>query len=105
MQSPLFLALEERFDDLDECRDVAQYGCEMGVNGFIYYHETKKFFFEHEDEIEAYLDGIYGDSLLEDLSKSNGTITELINAMVWIVVRDHCSCVPCKAQLEELQAV
>ena len=105
MQSPLFLALEERFDDLDECRDVAQYGCEMGVNGFIYYWETREFFFKHEVEIEDYLDGIYGDSLLEDLSKSNGTITELINAMVWIVVRDHCSCVAGKAQLEELQAV
>ena len=103
MQSPLFLALEERFDDLDECRDVAEHGCEMGVTGFIYYWETRKFFFEHEDEIEAYLDGIYGKSILEDLSKSNATINQLINAMVWIVVQDHCCCVAGKA--EELQAV
>jgi len=101
--SRLFDALEKRFDDLDECRDVAQYGCDMGVSGFIYYHETRKFFFEHEDEIEAYLDGIYGDSILEDLSKKNNSINQLINAMVWIVVQDHCSCVAGKA--EELQAV
>ena len=101
--SRLFDALDERFDDLDECRDVAQYGCDMGVTGFIYYWETRKFFFEHEDEIEAYLDGIYGDSILEDLSKKNNSINQLINAMVWIVVQDHCSCVAGKA--EELQAV
>jgi len=103
MLSPLFLALEERFDSIDECRDVAQHGCEMGVNGFIYYWETKKFFNEHQVEIEAYLDGIYGESLLEDLSKNNGTIDQIINEMVWIVVRDHCSCVAGKA--DELQAV
>ena len=101
--SRLFDALDERFTDLDECRDVAQYGCSMGVGGFIYYHETRKFFFEHEDEIEAYLDGIYGDSILEDLSKENKSINQLINAMVWIVVQDHCCCVAGKA--EELQAV
>ena len=96
--SRLFDALEKRFDNLDECRDVAQYGCDMGVSGFIYYHETRKFFFEHEDEIEAYLDGIYGDSILEDLSKENKSINQLINAMVWIVVQDHCSCVAGKAE-------
>ena len=90
--SRLFDALDKRFDDLDECRDVAEHGCDMGVSGFIYYHETRKFFFEHEDEIEAYLDGIYGDSILEDLSKKNKSINQLINAMVWIVVRDYCCC-------------
>jgi len=97
--SRLFDALDARFDDLDECRDVAQYGCDMGVTGFIYYHETRKFFFEHEDEIEAYLDGIYGDSILEELSKKNNSINQLINAMVWIVVQDHCSCIAGKAEL------
>jgi hypothetical protein len=97
--SRLFDALDARFDDLDECRDVAQYGCDMGVTGFIYYHETRKFFFEHEDEIENYLYDIYGDSILEELSKKNKSINQLVNAMVWLVVQDHCSCIAGKAEL------
>lgn len=100
IMSRLFDALEKRFNDLDECRDIAEHGCEMGVSGFIYYHETRKFFLEHEDEIEAYLDGIYGDSIIEALSKDNPSINQLMNAMVWIVVRDHCCCVVGKAEEE-----
>jgi hypothetical protein len=32
----MFDALAERFDDMDECKDVAEYGCSAGVSGFIY---------------------------------------------------------------------
>jgi hypothetical protein len=41
--------------DADEIKDVANYGCAGGVNGFIYYSETSKFFDEHEDEIYYWL--------------------------------------------------
>ena len=90
--SRLFDALDERFDDLDEVKDVAEYGCSGGIGGFTYYSETRAFFFEHEDEIEDYLDTIYGDELLPSLIKDNSTINNLINAMVWCVVEDYCRC-------------
>ena len=90
--SRLFDALDERFDDVEECKDVAHHGCGGGVGGFIYYSETRAFFFEHEDEIEDYLDNIYGDELLPSLIKDNPTINNLINAMVWCVVEDYCAC-------------
>ena len=90
--SRLFDALDERFDDVEECKDVANHGCSGGVGGFIYYSETRAFFFEHEDEIEDYLDTIYGDELLPSLIKDNPTINTLMNAMVWCVVEDYCTC-------------
>ena len=34
--SPMFDALAERFDDMDEIKDVAEYGCAAGVSDFIY---------------------------------------------------------------------
>ena len=92
MSSRLFDALDKRFDDIEEVKDVAKHGCEGGVSGFIYYYETRKFFFEHEDEIEDYLSNIYGDSLLQDLAKKNKSINQMINQMVWIVVQDYCTC-------------
>jgi hypothetical protein len=48
-------ALTARFTDADEIKDVANYGCAGGVNGFIYYSETSKFFDEYEAEIYDYL--------------------------------------------------
>ena len=58
--SRLFDALEERFTDLDEIKDVANHGCSGGVGGFIYYNEVRTFFFKYEDEIEDYIENIYG---------------------------------------------
>ena len=55
MQDRLKLALDTRFDDLDEVKDVANHGCGGGVSGFIYYYETSKFFDDYEDEIEEIL--------------------------------------------------
>lgn len=90
--SRLFDALDKRFDDIEEVKDVAKHGCEGGVSGFIYYTETRKFFFEHEDEIEDYLSKIYGDSILQTVAKDNKSINQMINQMVWIVVQDYCVC-------------
>ena len=88
--SRLFDALEERFTDVEEIKDVYNPGCAAGVGGFIYYTETRKFFFEHEDEIEQYLYDTYGDDLIKDLAKTNDSINQLINAMVWCVVETYC---------------
>ena len=90
--SRLFDALDERFDDVEECKDVANYGCGAGVGGFIYYSETRAFFFEHEDEIEAYVSQIYGDQILKEIATTNTSINQMINQMVWMVVEDYCAC-------------
>ena len=85
-------ALDERFDDLDEVKDVANHGCAAGVSGFIYYNETRKFFFEHEDEIEEKMDEIYfGDNYINVITDGdNTTVNRLINKIVWIIVENYC---------------
>ena len=42
--------------DMDELNDIAKYGCEAGVSGFIYSSELHDIYQEHEDTIMAYLD-------------------------------------------------
>ena len=97
MTSELFRALDERFDDVEECRDIARHGCEGGVSGFIYYHEINEFFWQHRYEIEDYLSSIYGDDYLEQMSKGKLSLNTLLCEMVWVVVTDHCMCVAGKA--------
>ena len=88
--SRLFDALEERFTDLDEIKDVANYGCSAGVGGFIYYGEVRKFFFEYEDEIEDYIDEIYG--VTDFISETKpSSVNQMINDLVWFAVESWCS--------------
>ena len=93
-------ALDARFDDLDEIKDVAKYGCEAGVSGFIYYSETRAFFLEHEDEIEEIMDEIYfGDNYLKQITDDDAiTINGLMNKIVWIIVENYC-----QSKLEEAE--
>ena len=65
--SPMFDALAERFDDMDEIKDVAEYGCAGGVSDFIYSSELAEFYDKYEDEIECELDsyGLKYDDLLD----------------------------------------
>ena len=81
-------ALTARFDDADEIKDVANYGCSGGVSGFIYYSETSKFYDEYEDEILDYLSdcGV----TIRDLCTNDDTITTLKNSLVWCVVECWC---------------
>ena len=37
--------------DINEIETVFEYGCSAGVGGFIYYHQTEKFFNEYPDEV------------------------------------------------------
>ena len=81
-------ALTARFTDADEIKDVANYGCAGGVSGFIYYHETEKFFDEYEDEIYDYLNDC--EMSMVDFVHSGSTISSLKNDMVWAVVEAWC---------------
>jgi len=80
--------LAARFTDADEIKDVANYGCSGGVSGFIYYHETTKFFDDYEDEIYDYLNdcGV----TIRDLCTNDDTITTLKNSLVWCAVECWC---------------
>ena len=93
-------ALEERFTDLDEIKDVANHGCSAGVSGFIYHYETRKFFFEYESEIEDYIDEIYGlaDFTLETKPSS---VSELMTDLVWFVVESWCQSKLEESEVEE----
>ena len=90
--SRLTNALDERFTDLDEIKDVVNHGCAAGVSGFIYYNEVREFFFEHEDEIEEWMNDLYfGDNYLKEITDDESvTINQLINKIVWIVVENYC---------------
>ncbi len=82
----LFEALEERFDDIDEVKDVARYGCSGGVNGFIYTGEVREFFFKYEDEIEGlmYENEVTYPNLLDCMDQNS--LSSYINAAVWWAV-------------------
>ena len=82
-------ALDERFDDLDEMKDVVNHGMDAGVSGFIYYGETREFFFKYEDEILEVIEDDEGFTLFIENSDS-GSFNQLINAMVWHAVHDYC---------------
>ena len=88
--SPMFDALAERFDDMDEIKDVAEYGCSGGVSGFIYSTELAEFFDKYEDEIESELD-VYG-LKYEDLLDTSEfyTMQELKEKAVWCIVEMYC---------------
>ena len=80
----LFEALEERFDDIDEVKDIERHGMSGGVSGFIYTWELREFFFKYEDEIEELMyehDVTYG-SLTDD----QGSINDYIIAATWWAV-------------------
>ena len=48
-ESRLTVALDKRFDDIEEIKDVANHGCGGGVSDFIYTYETRNFFNEYEE--------------------------------------------------------
>jgi len=82
-------ALAARFTDADEVYGVAKYGCSGGVSGFIYYTQTKEFFYEHEDDIENIIADL-GYDIKDLVDAGTDSVMALINKMVWIVVENYC---------------
>jgi len=91
-------ALTARFTDADEIKDVARYGCEGGVNGFISCHETSKFYDKYEDQILDYLNdcGV----TIRDLCTNEDTIASLKNSLVWCAVELWCQAQDMANELE-----
>lgn len=79
---------EDRFTDIDEIRDVANYGCSVGVSGFIYSSELADVFDEYEDQLEDLLDshGIKYTDLVPDFE----TLQQVKEAAVWYAVDTWC---------------
>tara|TARA_Y100000004_G_scaffold184087_1_gene232668 strand:- start:547 stop:972 length:426 start_codon:yes stop_codon:yes gene_type:complete len=82
-------ALESRFTDESEVRDVASYGCVSGVSDFIYYRETIAFFDQHQSDIEQWLLDDH-EFTLADFCKNAEDVDQLKNAMVWAAVDLYC---------------
>ena len=93
-------ALTARFDDIDEIRDVARYGCAAGVSGFIYYHETCAFYDEHEQEILDYLSDC--DITIKDVCEDDDDIAQLKNRLVWTVVEMWCQAQEMAHEMEQV---
>tara|TARA_S200002703_G_C3719650_1_gene221103 strand:+ start:417 stop:749 length:333 start_codon:yes stop_codon:yes gene_type:complete len=75
--------------DLDELKDVANYGASQGVPGFIYYSELRDIFDDNDDEIQDYLsDWVHdnigdGESSFSYFAKDVEDITQLKGKLVW----------------------
>ena len=93
MQERLKAALDERFDDIEECKDIQEHGCaSCAPSGFIYYYENRKFFNEHEEAIEEYLQFMLGDDWMKQCV-ADKTVSDTVtfkNYCVWLIIEFYC---------------
>ena len=87
----LYTILDHEFE-LDELKDIANYGMSAGVSGFIYYSENAKHFDDNDDEIQDYLSDWYHDNIGGDegsfayFAKDVEDIAQLKGKLVWSYV-------------------
>ena len=86
-----YTILDREFD-LDELKDIANYGMAQGVGGFIYTKELRDIFDEHDDEIQDFLSDWVHDNIGGDegsftyFAKDVEDITQLKGKLVWAYV-------------------
>ena len=93
MQERLKAALDERFDDIEECKDIQEHGCaSCAPSGFIYYYETRKFFNEYEEELEDYFYEIFGADWMQQFvaDKTVSDTRTFKNYCVWLMIELYC---------------
>jgi len=82
-------AIAELIDD-EQVQDIMNYGCaSCAPSGLVYYHETNKFFDDHEDSVEDVCYDVFGDDWIPQLSDGINSIGELKNAAVWFAVQEY----------------
>ena len=87
----LYTILDHEFE-LDELKDIVNYGMSAGVPGFIYTRNLVECFDENDDEIQDYLSDWYHDNIGGDegsfayFAKDVEDITQLKNKLVWSYV-------------------
>ncbi len=101
--STLLETLENRFEDIDEVRDISNHGITGGFSGFIYSTELAEFFDRYEDDIAEHLEdmGITVSDLVED--ETCWTFQEMKERSVWIVVESWCHLKADEAEEEMLE--
>ena len=93
MQERLKAALDERFDDIEECKDIQEHGCaSCACLDFIYYYETRKFFNEYEEELEDYFYNMFGNDWMKQFvaDKSVSDTATFKNYCVWMIIELYC---------------
>ena len=90
VSNTMFTILGHEFD-IDELKDIVNHGMSAGFSGFIYYHETRAIFDEHDDEIQEFLsdwghDTGVGQSSFAYFAPDAEDITSLKNKLVWSYV-------------------
>ena len=82
--------LDDRFDCIKECEDIATHGCaKCAPTGFVYYCETFGFYTEYEGEIE---DQLYEIGYVHNYERDPGkSIRQLTNNAVWAVIEHYCA--------------
>lgn len=92
-ESRLTVALDERFTDIEEVKDIQEHGCaSCAPSGFIYYYENRKFFNEYEEELEEYFQGIFGDDWMQQFV-ADKTVSDTVtfkNYCVWMMIELYC---------------
>ena len=84
--------VEYEKQELGLISDIAKHGCSGGVAGITYYSETSAFHERHENEIwdmlaeHADQHGLKKGEFLQHISKVPGSLTQLVNDLVWWAV-------------------
>ena len=85
-------AIAELIDD-EQVQDIMNYGCaSCAPSGLVYYHETNKFFDDHEDSVEDVCYDILGNAWIQELASGRDficSIGELKNKAVWFTVEQY----------------
>ena len=93
--------LSARFTDAEEIRDIANHGCQGGINCFIWNYEVAEFFDQYEEEIYDYLNDC--ELSMKDFVRNPGTtITTLKVDMVWAVIELWCQA---QSMVNEMEAI
>ena len=74
--------------DYDQCKEIAENGCQSGVcSEHIYYGDTIQFFDTYADEVTNYIKDVLGIEALDETFKdSNYSINMYKNNMTWTFI-------------------
>ena len=91
MKTNLYRALDARFTDMDEVRDIVNHGMSCGFSGFLYSTELCEFYNEHSTDIEdlIYNLGLTPNDIVSD--PEAWSMQELKEKSVWIAVESYCA--------------
>ena len=88
IENPAFFEKLSEIYDLDECREIRDHGCALGLcHKHIHFSQTNEFFDEHEDEVIGYLMRKQGEEYPGQLFIENEyNIVCYKNDMVWCLI-------------------